>query len=333
MRRFFFSLFFLLVSLLIQAQHISDDQLLPATYSVNDSILKVSYFNKFGIKVDTIYNHVLYNTVSDWLGTRYRYGGRSKEGIDCSDFTSVLYKESYNIDLSGSAGDIYKKTTPINKSDLREGDMVFFKIRSRSISHVGVYLCNNKFAHATTNAGVVISDLNEPYYLRYFYIGGFIPNKTQAPEHFISVKPSAPIVPFVDYSKLMGFKIDTVYNSKLYDAVKSLIGKPLKKKSKKVKDRDGAILCSILYSQAYNIGVYGNASDILRTAKPLTKGDLKEGDIIFFKSLRKRATKVGVYLSNNKFVHLSPKRTVAIGDLREANYKKSYYRGGRITNQ
>jgi lipoprotein Spr len=60
---------------------------------------------------------------------------------------------------------------PIDKNELQEGDLVFFKIKSSSISHIGVYIGNNKFAHAATR-GVMISNLDEPYWKRYYYKGG-----------------------------------------------------------------------------------------------------------------------------------------------------------------
>ncbi len=63
---------------------------------------------------------------------------------------------------------------PLEKPDLKEGDFVFIKIRKGQISHVGIYLGNNKFAHASVKTGVIISDLDEPYYKKYFYRGGRI---------------------------------------------------------------------------------------------------------------------------------------------------------------
>jgi lipoprotein Spr len=63
-------------------------------------------------------------------------------------------------------------STPVSREDLKEGDLVFFKINSRTISHVGIYLGNNRFAHASSSRGVVLSNLDEPYYKRYFYKGG-----------------------------------------------------------------------------------------------------------------------------------------------------------------
>jgi lipoprotein Spr len=63
-------------------------------------------------------------------------------------------------------------STPVSREELKEGDLVFFKINSRSITHVGIYLGNNRFAHASSSRGVVLSNLDEPYYKRYFYKGG-----------------------------------------------------------------------------------------------------------------------------------------------------------------
>lgn len=123
-------------------------------------------------EVDTLVNPVLYQTVYDWLGTPYKYSGDCKEGIDCSGFVCMLYKEAYGVKLAQSAADIYKEVKPLKKSALKEGDLVFFKIKKKRVSHVGIYLGNNKFAHASVQSGVVISDLDEPYYKKYFYKGG-----------------------------------------------------------------------------------------------------------------------------------------------------------------
>ena len=114
----------------------------------------------------------LYYQVYDWLGTRYKYSGNSKKGIDCSGFVSEMYRNTYCIELNGSSGSIYTQVKPVEKDNLQEGDILFFKIRRNQISHVGVYLGNNKFAHASVHSGVVVSDLEEKYYKKYFYKGG-----------------------------------------------------------------------------------------------------------------------------------------------------------------
>jgi len=131
------------------------------------------YFKMKGIKIDSCSDLKLYNEVYGWLGVPYRYGGKSKAGADCSGFASAVYKNVYNISVGGSAGDIYRKLKPVNKSDLMEGDLVFFKIYGSTISHVGVYLSNNKFIHATSyGRSVTISDLDEAYYKRYYFSAG-----------------------------------------------------------------------------------------------------------------------------------------------------------------
>lgn len=116
----------------------------------------------------------LYSFIDSWLGTRYRFGGTSKKGTDCSGFVYRLFQEVYKTDVGRqSSADLMSKTKRVKKNDLREGDMVFFNINNRRggrASHVGVYLKDNKFIHATTRRGVIISDLNEPYYKR-TYLG------------------------------------------------------------------------------------------------------------------------------------------------------------------
>ncbi|WP_240704055.1 C40 family peptidase [Porphyromonas levii] len=116
----------------------------------------------------------LYAFIDDWIGTRYRFGGTTKRGTDCSGFVYRLYKDVYATDVGRqSSADLMSKTRRVKKGNLREGDMVFFNINNRRggrASHVGVYLKDNKFIHSTTRRGVIISDLNEPYYKR-TYLG------------------------------------------------------------------------------------------------------------------------------------------------------------------
>ena len=122
--------------------------------------------------IDSLSNTLFYQTIYDWLGTPYKYSGDCKEGVDCSGFACMLYKEVYGIQLAQSSADIYSQVKPLKKSALKEGDLVFFKIKQRRISHVGVYIGNNKFVHASVQSGVIISDLEEPYYKKYFFKGG-----------------------------------------------------------------------------------------------------------------------------------------------------------------
>src|SRR3546814_16709292 len=94
------------------------------------------------------------------MGTPYRFGGNSEGGIDCSRFVNRAYEFVYNSFLGGKTSrDIYKELTEIISTEqLKEGDFVFFKIRRRYISHIGIYLGDNKFVHASRSQGVTISD-------------------------------------------------------------------------------------------------------------------------------------------------------------------------------
>jgi murein DD-endopeptidase / murein LD-carboxypeptidase len=137
------------------------------------------FFKKKGIQFDSTSNVALYNEVIQWIGVPYRYAGRTKAGVDCSGFAGVIYNAIYSIKLPGGAQNIFKIVTPVKKDQLKEGDLVFFKIRHSYISHVGVYLKNGKFVHATTyGKNVSISDLSENYYKTYFYSGGRIEKTT-----------------------------------------------------------------------------------------------------------------------------------------------------------
>ena len=139
-----------------------------------DNTPQKEYFSIIlGYKVDTVINPKLYENTINWLGTRYRYSGDDYGGIDCSGFVSSVYENAYNKTLANSSGAIFNQNvTPLDKSELKEGDLVFFKIKKGRISHIGIYLGNNKFAHASRKIGVTVSDLNEPYYVKRFYKGG-----------------------------------------------------------------------------------------------------------------------------------------------------------------
>ena len=114
----------------------------------------------------------MYQFISDWYGVPYKYAGKDKNGIDCSGLTSTLYAKVYDKKISHSSKVLVDEVKKIKTSDLKEGDLVFFNIGSSHPTHVGVYLQNHKFVHASAKKGVIISDLNEPYYKKYFYSAG-----------------------------------------------------------------------------------------------------------------------------------------------------------------
>lgn len=117
-------------------------------------------------------NKSLYTFIEEWYGTPYRLGGTGKNGIDCSAFTRQLYEDVYSLDLLRTSIEQFASALYIRKDELKEGDLVFFKIHGRRISHVGVYLYDGKFVHASVSQGVVISDLSDAYWTRYYAGGG-----------------------------------------------------------------------------------------------------------------------------------------------------------------
>jgi lipoprotein Spr len=136
-----------------------------------DGLAKTYLSQIMGVALSATSNMKLFHFVYDWIGTPYHFGGSSRKGIDCSAFTKELYSEVFNLDIKRNSRDIFSMVNPVAKDELKEGDLVFFKIHSRRISHVGIYLGGGRFAHASSR-GVAISSLDDNYYSRYFYRGG-----------------------------------------------------------------------------------------------------------------------------------------------------------------
>jgi lipoprotein Spr len=131
-----------------------------------------SFLGAYQIETDSCHLD-LYSSVYEWMGTRYKYSGKKgKGGLDCSGFAKIIYRDVYQKELKGGSADIFPKTFALNKEQLAVGDLVFFKIRKSRISHVGIYLGNNKFVHAAVKGGVRIDSLDSPYYKKTFYKGG-----------------------------------------------------------------------------------------------------------------------------------------------------------------
>jgi probable lipoprotein NlpC len=107
--------------------------------------------------------HRLYTQYSKWQGVRHKLGGLSRHGIDCSGFVQVTFKKKLGIDLPRTTRLQSNLGKEIRKSDLKAGDLVFFRTGSTS-RHVGIYLEKNKFLHVSERRGVMISKLDNVYW-------------------------------------------------------------------------------------------------------------------------------------------------------------------------
>ncbi len=148
--------------------------------SSGDSFQQLS--RQLGFKVERKDNVKLYTEAAKWLGVPYRFGGNSRKGVDCSGLTCIIYKTVYHISLERTVAGMYKKNCrKINKNRLQPGDLVFFNTakNSRAVSHVGIFLKDDVFIHATTHSGVRLSRLSEEYYRKKWICGGKIKNDTK----------------------------------------------------------------------------------------------------------------------------------------------------------
>ena len=100
---------------------------------------------------------------ADWKGVRYRLGGSTKKGIDCSGFVQRTFREQFGLELPRSTYEQQEMGKSVSRSNLRTGDLVLFRAGSTG-RHVGIYIGNNQFVHASTSSGVIISSMNEPYW-------------------------------------------------------------------------------------------------------------------------------------------------------------------------
>lgn len=138
------------------------------------SEVELKYAVLMNTEVESLPSKELLEAVDEWYGVRYRVGGNTKTGVDCSGFTVAVFTAAYGLAIPRISREQYRISQKLSTTELQEGDLVFFNTNGRGVSHVGVYLGNNKFIHASVSRGVMVNDLFEPYYLKRYVGGGRI---------------------------------------------------------------------------------------------------------------------------------------------------------------
>ena len=138
-----------------------------------DKEIAEKYAAIMGLKRTDIQNGRLYNFIEEWMGVPYRFGGMGKDGVDCSGLTFLLQLQVYDMPVQRTCALQVTNIKRKYEEELKEGDLVFFDFDGKQFSHVGVYLQNGYFVHASTRKGVTIARLHDNGIYQYFFAGWF----------------------------------------------------------------------------------------------------------------------------------------------------------------
>jgi len=155
--RCFFAVILVLVFMGAGCSHVSARQELASGAAAGAEAQRADFADAQAMK------DRLYRQYQQWKGTTYQYGGLSKKGIDCSGFVHVTYLEQLGVTIPRSTSLQAELGKEISQADLRPGDLVFFKTGVK-VRHVGIYIENGTFLHASTSRGVIISSLDTDYW-------------------------------------------------------------------------------------------------------------------------------------------------------------------------
>lgn len=111
----------------------------------------------------------LVEEAAGWIGTPYLYGGKTKEGADCSGLVMEVYRQVCGVKLPRSSAAQSMWCQPVAPEKMQPGDLVFFSADSMQVSHVGMFIGDGQMIHASSSRGVMVSPLNNPYWLSRFY--------------------------------------------------------------------------------------------------------------------------------------------------------------------
>ena len=121
-----------------------------------------------GVNESDIQNGRLYAFIDQWIGTPYKFGGQDRGGVDCSALAQLLEQQVFGINIPRTTSQQINVIKRKYEEDLAEGDLVFFDYDGKKFSHVGIYLQNGYYVHASASKGVIITKLHDPYTYKYF---------------------------------------------------------------------------------------------------------------------------------------------------------------------
>ena len=145
-----------------------------------DTIIAVSSSSASAAARAMALSTTLRDAGEEWIGIPYRWGGTTRRGIDCSAFVQQYVRKSLGIELPRTTATQVHRGTRISKGELQPGDLVFF--RRRGVRHVGVYLGDGDFIHASSSRGVTVSSLSSSYYTRHYWTARRILTAENAPQ-------------------------------------------------------------------------------------------------------------------------------------------------------
>ncbi len=161
----------------------------------------------------------LLNEATKWLGTRYVYGGHSMSGTDCSGFVMEVYRKAADIKLPRTTTDQRDFCNNVNFNRMQAGDLIFFTSRNGrgKVSHVGIYIGDGKMIHASSSRGVIVSDLNERYYVTNYHSSGRVakykPKKIKVPQpQIIAPVKQAHEISIEQLDDILSHKADSIYS-------------------------------------------------------------------------------------------------------------------------
>jgi lipoprotein Spr len=173
-----------------------------------------------------------------WIGTRYQYGGMSKDGTDCSGFMMSVYDRACGVKIPRTTRDQVKYCTKIARNNMLPGDLIFFAPGNaeEKVGHVGLYIGDGRMIHASSSRGVIVSHFNTGYWADRYFISGRVdaagawrkasPSKPTSPSASASQNPSSqpasaspevstPSLDLLD--ELINQKIDSIFSSQSFE--------------------------------------------------------------------------------------------------------------------